>query len=134
MEKITLNVIYYGDLDDKNSNIKREDGSCLTTINISAQATIADFLDVFFQQTGVKRKHTFWDDGVKWYEIIENLDNENNDCNDEITSNREEVEIPYPCQINDTIIDESNENEFLSDWNISNNSNVTVVVGAFAVD
>ncbi len=131
MENITLNVIYYGDLEDKNSNIKQEDGSCLTTINISAQATIAEFLDIFFQQTGVKRRHTFWDDGVKWYEIIENLENENND---ESITNREEVEIPYPCQINDIIIDENNENEFLSDWNIHDNSTVTIVVGAIAVD
>ncbi len=106
MENITLNVSYY--MADEDENKKQ------TTLSISAQATIAEFLDVFFQQTGEKRTYKYW----TWTD-----DNK-----------RQEVEIPYMCEINGIIVFEENENDTLNDWNIGNDSTVAIVIGAFVAD
>ncbi len=108
VKNIQLTVLYSGDLTGSNTGVKQEDGTYLTKITIPSQATMAELLDAFHQQTGLSKTHTFWGGAPP---------------------NRRATEIPYNHRVNGKMVHEDNEDSKLSDWDIDNNATITIQIG-----
>ncbi len=108
VKNIQLTVIYSGDLVGSNTGVKQKDGSYATKMLISSQATMAELLDAFHQQTGLAKTHTFWGGAPP---------------------NRRATEIPYDHIVNGQMVHDDNEDNKLSDWDIDNNATITIRIG-----
>ncbi len=100
--------MYHGNLQGKNRGQQQADGSYLTKVSITPQATIADLLNEFHKKTGLNKTHAFWGGAPP---------------------NRRKIDIPYRYRVNQQSVNESNKNKSLVDWNIDNNSTVTIFIG-----
>ncbi len=83
MKQLNLNIVYSGDLRGSNTGQQQADGSYVTKLSIAPQATMAELLDEFHQQTGLNKTHAFWGGAPP---------------------NRRKVDIPYHYRVNGPII------------------------------